>query len=142
MFGLFKSNENACPVAEEMRLWIENSMLWLIHQFSEEKILNLKTLVPTPEHFPINFDGTEQVAYSVLEVVARQMDVNPDEITIDFFDEHLLEFRGDGNQVLFTEQDENENYAVGLYYGRNSEGKFDIHVERKQLLEPEKLVAT
>ncbi|HYF33130.1 MAG TPA: hypothetical protein VD993_18525 [Chitinophagaceae bacterium] len=113
-----------------------------MQEFGEEKILSVRTLLPIQQDFPFRFDGSEGTAYSALNIVANQMEVNPTDIVINFFDERFLEIRGDTGQVIFTQPYEDELYAAGLYHGKNEQGKFEIDVERGQLTVPEHLVST
>jgi hypothetical protein len=142
MFGFFGNKKTPCPVSEETRLWIEDSLIWLIREFGEEKFLGVKTLLPVPENFPVQLDGTEQMAYGLLAIVARQMDVEPGSISLDFYNEQLFEIRGDAGFTLYGQQYEDEKYSAGLYYGEGADKKYSIAIELGQLKHPQKLVAT
>ena len=121
---------------------MEDALKWLINQFGEEKILSIKTLLPIQEHFSVQFDGTGQMAYNILAIVARQMDVDPNNITLNFYNEQLLEIKSNVGFTLFGQQYEDENYSSGQYGGKDPNGKFFIAIELGQLKEPDKLVAT
>lgn len=111
MFGLFsKKQNNECPIDPEMRLWMENAFLWLAGQFGKHNIATKQMLLPTPECFPIRYDGSKQSLLKTAEIVAGQMEINIQEISLDF--------------------------------DKNNEGKYDILVEKKNLNDPENLVAT
>lgn len=142
MFSFFKHKKNKCPIPEDTRIWMENALIWLINQFREEKILTVKTLLPVQEDFPVQFNGTEQMAYDILAIVAQQMDVDTNRINLDFYNEQLLEIKGDAGVALNGQQYEDENYSSGLYGGKGTDGKFSIAVELSQLKEPDKLIAT
>jgi hypothetical protein len=142
MFGFFKNKKNDCPIPDNIRIWMENALIWLINQFGEEKILTVKTLLPEQEHFPVQFNGTEQMAYDVLAIIAQQMDVDTNRINLDFYNEQLLEIKGGGGNTLYGQQYEDENYSSGLYGGKGADGKFSIAIEINQLKEPDKLIAT
>jgi len=141
MFGLFKNNKYNCPVSEEVRLWLENSLIWLINQFGEEKIISTKTLTPTQENFPIPLDGTKDMANAFLNIVAKQMDLDPNKINLDFYTEQPLEIKNDAGFSLYSQQYEEENYSSGLYNGKNND-KFSIAIEIGQLKNPNNLIAT
>lgn len=142
MFGPFKNKNNGCPIPEDTRIWMENALIWLINQFGEQKILTVKTLVPSQEDFPIQFNGTKQVAYDVLPIVAQKMDIEPSRINLDFYNEQLLQIKGDAGFTLYGQQYEDQNYSSGLYGGKNHDGKFSIALEIGQLKEPDKIIAT
>jgi hypothetical protein len=121
---------------------MENAMIWLINQYGEDKILDKKTLVPTPEYFPIDFDGSEDAANKVVSIVSLQMDIHSEDIILNFYDQQLLEFKGDLGNSLFTQQYDDEKYTSGLYQGKDKDGKYSIALERGLLKQPEKIVAT
>ena len=145
MFGLFsKKNNNECPIDPEMRLWMENSFLWLATQFGHENIAAKPMLYPTPEHFPIRYDGSNESLAKTAEIVARQMEIDINEINIDTYEQNIQEFSGDFGHRIWTEidKDSDEKLAAGLYFDKNDQGKYDILIEKKNLNEAENLVAT
>lgn len=142
MFGLFKNNKPECPIPEDIRIWMEDAFIWLINQFGEQKVISIKMLLPTSESFPINFDGSEEVAHKSLQVLAKQMEVDANAITLSFYDDKIFEIEGGMGHSLFSQQYEEEKYSSGLYSGKTQDGKFSISIERAQLKEPEKLIAT
>ena len=71
MFGLFsKKQNNECPIDPEMRLWMENAFLWLANQFGLDNIATKSMLLPTPEHFPIRYDGSKDSLIKTAEIEA------------------------------------------------------------------------
>lgn len=143
MFKLFKNkSKNKCPIDEETRIWMENAMIWLINQYGESKLVDKITLLPIEQCFPFNFDGTELVASKVTSIVSLQMDIPFENIAISFYDNQLLEFKGDLGNSIFTEQYQNEIYASGLYQGKNKKDNFSIGLDRGLLKQPEKIIAT
>lgn len=141
MFGFFKNKKPQCPIPEDIRIWMEDAFIWLIKQFGEQKIIELKLLLPTDTDFPIHFNGTEEVAYKLLPIVAQQMDVDTNDIELNFYNEQLLEIEGDLGHTLFGQQYEDEQYSAGLY-SKGENNKFHIAVEKGQLKEPDKIIAT
>ncbi|MCG7856948.1 hypothetical protein MD537_08220 [Flavihumibacter sediminis] len=145
MFGLFSNkNNNVCPLDEEMRLWMENAFLWLATQFGQDTILSKKVLAPTPQDFPIRYDGSQTSLIKTAEIVATQMDINIDEVNLQTYDENIKAFDGGMGHRLFTEVDKtsNEKLAAGLYFDKNKNGKYGIFIEQANLSQPENLVAT
>lgn len=117
-----------CPVEEEARIWLEKSFLFLLNIFEKEKTLERIILIPSKEHFPIRYDGSEKSALETLKIIAKQMEVPIENITLDFYDEDLMNIT--------------EGSPGGLYSENNSTGKFEISIVRKLLDEPENMVAT
>ena len=144
MFGLFsKKNNNECPIDPEMRLWMENAFLWLATQFGQENIATKPMLLPTPEHFPIRYDGSKESLQKTAEIVAQQMEIDIDLITLDIYDQSIQEFRSDLGHTIWTEVDKDgESLSAGLYLGKNDKGKYDVLIEKRNLSDPENLVAT
>ncbi|HEU5164810.1 MAG TPA: hypothetical protein VFU29_04680, partial [Chitinophagaceae bacterium] len=145
MFGLFrKKQNNECPIDPEMRLWMENAFIWLATQFGHENIGTKPMLFPTPEHFPIRYDGSEESLTKTAEIVAQQMEIDNNLIKLDIYDQNIQEYRGDLGHRIWTEvdKDSGDSLSAGLYYGKNDQGRYDILIEKKNLIDPEKLVAT
>lgn len=145
MFGFFSNKQNnGCPIDNGMRLWMENTFLWLAGQFGQDNIATKKMLLPTPEHFPIRYDGSKESLVKTAEIVARQMEINIDEVSLDIYEQNIQEFTGDFGHRIFTQIDEDskEKNSAGLYFGKNEQDKYEILIEKKNLNDPESLVAT
>lgn len=120
--------EDGCPVHQQTRVWLENSFLTLLNIFGEQVTLQRKVLTPEHTDFPINFDGSERAAAETLMIVATQMDISPENITLDFYDENLRRIT-DGT-------------PDGMYWGKGTSDKFEISIARALLDEPEEMIAT
>lgn len=145
MFGLFsKKKNNECPIDKEMRLWMENAILWLATQFGHNNIATKPMLHPTHEHFPIRYDGSQESLIPTLEIVAGQMEIDMNEISIHIYEQTIQEVTGNYGNTIWTEVDKSseEKLSSGLYLGKNEQGKFEILIEKKNLTDPEGLVAT
>jgi len=145
MFGLFsKKQNNKCPIDPEMRLWMENAFLWLAGQFGQDKIAAKPMLLPTPEHFSIKYDGSKESLTKTAEIVASQMEIDINEVSLDIYEQNIQEFSGGLGNRLWTEvdKDSDEKLSAGLYFDKNEQGKYDIFIEKKNMNDPENLVAT
>ena len=145
MFGLFsKKDDNECPIDLEMRHWMENAFLWLASTFGQDKIASKPMLHPTPDHFPIRYDGSRESLIKTAAIVANQMEIDINEIELEIYEQNIQEFRGDFGHSIWSEvdTDSDEKLAAGLYFGKNESGKYDIMIEKKTLSDPENLVAT
>ena len=127
-----------------MRLWMESSFLWLATQFGHDNIATKPMLLPTPEHFPIRYEGSKETLIKTAEIVARQMEIDINEVNLDTYEQNIQEFSGDFGHRIWTEvdKDSDEKLAAGLYFDKNKEGKYDIFIEKKNLSDGENLVAT
>jgi len=145
MFGLFsKKQNNNCPIDLEMRLWMENSFLWLAGQFGEDNIATKPVLLPTPDHFSIRYDGSKESLAKTAEIIALQMEIDINEVNLDVYEQNIQEFSGDFGHRIWTEvdKDSDEKLSAGLFFEKNDQGKYDILIEKKNLSDPENLVAT
>ena len=142
MRNLFKRHRNECPVDEETRIWMENSLIWLMNQFSEEFLLKEKTLTPTDADFPVKLDHTEQSAFETLKIISSQMMIDPQSIDMNFYHQSPLHLNTGFGNTLITKTEENESTTAGLYHGRQEDLRFAISIEYSQFLDIEKLIAT
>src|SRR5687767_7426812 len=144
MFNLFSKNKQPdCPIDLETRLWIENSFLFLATQFGQTNIRNKRILLPTPEHFPINYNGSPDSLQKTAEIVALQMEINLEEVKLQTYKQDIQEFQSDMGHVFFTQIDQSseEKLSAGLYFDKDDSGKYDILIEENNLKDPEALVA-
>ncbi|MEO8769645.1 MAG: hypothetical protein ABI402_06160 [Ferruginibacter sp.] len=146
MFGLFsKKDPNRCPVTEENRLWIESSFSLLVDLFGKENIMNRAVLVPHHSHFPIQYNGEDKTAIDTLKILAKQMEVEFDDIALNFYHEGLTELATgsplNGARIFLNSAPDDKNSA-GLYFGKEEDGKYHIAMERRKLKQPENMVAT
>jgi hypothetical protein len=143
MFGLFgKSKDPVCPVPEEARKWLEASFRWLIAEFGAEQIRQRKVLLPEKTSFPFNIDHTENDAWNILELVAKQMNIPPEAIDLTFYDQGLVTYSGGLGTRIFSQQDAGEQYSAGLYAGKNGRNRFNIALETSHLADTEAIIAT
>lgn len=145
MFGFFSKKDNKeCPIDHEMRLWMENSFLWLATQFGYENVATKPMLLPIPEHFPIRYDGSRESLAKTAEVVARQMEINIDDVNLDTYDQNIKEISSGFGNSIWTEvdKDSDEKLSAGLYFDKNEGGKYDVFIEKGNLRDGENLVAT
>ena len=144
MFKIFSNNKNPkCPIDIQQRLWMENSFLWLATQFGHNNIREKKTLEPTKDHFPIQYDGSIESLYATAAIIAHQMEININEVYFATYKQNIQELGSEFGHRIFTQvdtSDSNKN-AAGLYLGKNQDGKYDIFIEESNLKDPEGLVA-
>jgi hypothetical protein len=145
MFGLFSKNKPPeCPIDLEMRLWMEHSFLWVATQFGHDYIRKKRMLLPVPDHFPVRYDGSLTSLIKTAEIVAVQMEVDLGQINLQTYKQSIQEFGGDLGYRIFTEVDKSseEKLSAGLYFDKNENGKYDIFIEERGLMDPEVLAAT
>jgi hypothetical protein len=121
-------DKDACPVEEPTRIWIEKSFQTLFNIFGATETLNRKILTPDRKHFPVRYDGSERSAFETLKIIADQMEVPFEKISLDFYDELLQKITAGS--------------PSGLYMGKGENDNFQISLVRTRLDDPEKMVAT
>lgn len=117
-----------CPVDEDRRIWIERSFQFLLDLLGEENTKKRTVLVPDYKHFPVRYDGSEESAFETLRIVAKQMEVPVENISLDFYDENM--------------RDITEGRPGGVYWGQGEQGHFEISLVLQMLAQPENMVAT
>ncbi|HEY5367505.1 MAG TPA: hypothetical protein VIJ75_00815 [Hanamia sp.] len=145
MFGLFSSKQNnECPIDRTTRLWMEDRFLWLAKQFRRDKIIEKPMLLPTPSDFPITYDGSKESLLRTAEIVASQMEIDINKISLDTYDQSIHEFGGDFGNKIFTQIDKSDNggLSAGMYFDKKKNGKYEIFIENNNLNNPGNLVAT
>jgi hypothetical protein len=146
MFGLFNKKDNIppCPVKEERRQWLENAFCWLTETFGEDNIRNRRILTPHHTDFPIKYNGDPQTARDTIDILARQMEIYPDEIELTIYSngENELSTGSPFGGKIYLKQFDDEKYSGGLYFDKQEDGKYHIGLEKEKLLLPEFMVAT
>jgi len=149
MLSLFgKSQSHKCPVPEASQKWIETAFPFLVKLFGEEKIRHKKVLVPHHSDFPIHYDGGVDAARNTLDIVARQMDVTPDDVMLDIYTDGTRSISTGspmgGDIFLGREEHTDDNTEIpgdtSAYRGRQEDGKLHIWLEQRRLTDPERMV--
>lgn len=145
LFELFnKKYPNRCPISYDNRIWLEKSFSLLLDIFDKEKIKQTKILIPLYSNFPIKYNGDTQTAFDTLKIVAKQMEVEFDEIQLNLYDESVNEISTGSpwGGHIFLNFDNNDKGSAGLYWGKQADNKYYIGLERRKLTQPENMVAT
>ena len=109
------ANKAQCSVAENDRIWLQNSFHWLVEEFGMDKLQSVQVLRPIPKDFPIDADGSVQSVYGVLRLIATQMDIDFSRIKLSFFKQTVLS----AEELL-----EGKTAPAGLYKGIDESGYF------------------
>ena len=109
-------------------------MEWLLEEFGCDAFRAVTVVLPTDEFFPDEYAADEDDVWSLVQRVCDYMDVDPDLIELEFFDDQYGELHRIG--CLESSHDG----AIGLYKKRK--GKFLVSLATSQLADPMSLVAT
>ncbi|HTJ12294.1 MAG TPA: hypothetical protein VL547_09725 [Dinghuibacter sp.] len=126
-----------CPVNEIDRRWLESAIKLLLGFFGSDR----RVLIPHHTDFPIQYDRSDQSANKTMRIVAGQMEVDPDSIQVQFFEDEKRKLDAGsffGDEVFL----EGGKYALGHYGGQTVEGQYEIWLNRSLLTQPESMVAT
>lgn len=137
MFGWFNAKPH-CAVPEKTRELLDDSFCWLIRRFGRERILHQRVLTPTFSDFPVLEYGVPDAANDIAEIVCRQMEIKRETFVIGFFDHNPKK----GNAGIPPVNMPNNATALGLYTGRNSQGKLEILINNSELKNSVSLTAT
>lgn len=124
-----------CPVEEEDKLWIEESMQWLLEEFGVSAFRAVTVVLPTDDFFPDEYFADEEDAQSLVERICEYMNVNPDLLELEFFHDEFGELQ---RNMLCSE---GSSDGVSGHY-RKRRNKFVISLDSSQLGQPMNLVAT
>ena len=140
MFGLF-NNKPYEPLDYDTRKWYENNFLWLNQEFDNPKHEEREIYTPTELDFPIKWDKSENCAIELMKIVADRLQINPDELQIEFFENGMSEFNI-GGSTIFLENDKENPAAAGMYFDKAENGKYTIAIDKKLLELPDDLIST
>ena len=132
--GLFTPK---CPVDDETRAWVDNSMNWLLERFGTGVVTEDPVVVPSAEYFPNPFSGSEEDAEDLVARVCQFMGVDPGSIELDFYSESSPVVP-DGME---HRSDEPVSGSAGVYT-RERDGTQVIAIEESRLDDPMSVVAT
>jgi hypothetical protein len=124
-----------CPVAGEDKVWIEESVLWLIEEFGGDALRDCTVILPTDEFFPDPFSEEEEDVRALVDRVCGYMGVAPERVELNFFTDEDAALR-----LKMPSCESSHGGIVGHYQKRR--GKYVISIESAQAREPTSLVAT
>jgi hypothetical protein len=132
MFGLTKPK---LPITSEQQRWVDSSFLRLAAILGSQRLLQATVVLPTPEHFPDPYDGSETALQHIFERVATVMQVDPSDIEVTLF-----AGADDISKRLIPFWEGPTSGAAGLYH-HDPTAKPHISINEKQLKDPMALVA-
>lgn len=138
---LFKSKKTYEPLDYSLRKYFENNILCLIDFFPEPTLDNRKVFLPSEDDIPINWNKSKTNVTEAMKIVSEAMQINPDEIEMDFYTEGMTELNT-GTTPIFLENAAEEERTAGLYFDKNENGKYEISINEINLGNPEALIAT
>jgi len=143
MFGKFKKAAPPSPLKADRLQWVETSFNWLVETFGKEAILQRRILRPHHSDFPIRYNGQPQAAQHTLDIVARQMDIDPAEIDLTSYQDttRMISAGTPFGGSLSAGVEEGEKPSSEIYFGKGEDGKYHLSFEKEKQQRPEGLVA-
>jgi hypothetical protein len=141
MFNFLKSKKPYAPLDPELRKYFEHNLLWLKQEFPAPEIERRKVLRPRQEDFPVQWNASRANAVDVLEIICGNMQIEPKEIELHFYENGMREIDM-GGSVIFTEVDPDHPEAAGHFNPEKVNGKFQISIDEALLKTPDELIAT
>jgi len=149
----------SCPCDPAAKAWVEERLQWLVEEFDDHAFNGRPIVLPTPEFFPDQYDGSQKAVRTLLDRVCGYMDVVPDLVALKFVADagkiwlvndagHYLPHAAGTYQEAVGDEDEDEDEDNDLeedaYQGqrRVAEGKFIISIDKTGLHDPMGLVGT
>ena len=129
-------------VTPEDKVWIEEAFLWFEEEYTRDLLKNIKTIEPTKEFFPLDFNGTEKNAEELTKIICEYMDIKNVQIDLHYFSDKPLEL----SEGIVTTQSEKgfrqtSKNALGTYTEKGHR-KYSIGIELDVLKNPTTLIAT
>lgn len=133
--GVFGLSKPKCPVSLEQKQWIDDSFIRLAGLVGVDRLLQATVVLPTANHFPDPYDGTEIALQRMFHRVATQMQVNPADVDVTLFASG-----DDMAQNLLPFYSASTSGAAGLYHHAPAD-KSHISINETELKDPMALVA-
>jgi len=126
-----------CPVNDEEKNWIEDSMLWLSDKFGLQTLLNNDIILPLPEYFPDPFSGTKEWVQKLVNRICKYMNTDPSGIDVEIYSE-----KNDFLSEYLISYEYSYNGTAGLYFKNDDKTRTVIAIESSKLDDPFGVVAT
>ncbi len=94
MFGLFAPT---CPLAADLKLWVEQRMNWLAEVFGIERLRQSPAVVPSAEWFPEPFNGSVEDVAAMFRRTCELMQLDPTRF-------HWLDPARASERIVFKQQ--------------------------------------
>jgi hypothetical protein len=134
--GMLGFSKPKLPVSVEEKEWVDRGFIRLGGLLGWAELLHCPVVLPTPEHFPDPYDGTETGAFRMFRRVATAMKLSYEDIEVTVFaDDH------DSIRKLVPFYSERSSGAAGLYHHDPSKVAH-ISINETKLKDPVALVAT
>lgn len=126
MLNIFKPT---CPVDAATKAWIERRFDWLTQEFGIHRLVSHKTMLPTPEFLPLDYNCSEDGIAELMKLVCDHMDVDHSTLDLNFYEDNAIGLDGAISPA-----------SAGLY--AEKDGRYQIWLEVNCLDDPGGVIAT
>lgn len=133
----FSKRRIECPVVEENRIWLENSLLFLANKFGFDIITNGRLFTPENVDFK-NFKEIE-LCHHIVDILSINYGLTVSDLEFLIFDTPPKAIEMDLGYSIILENSKS-NSPAGVYLGKKG-NKYQIGIERNLLKEPYYLTA-
>jgi len=129
-------------VTQDDKNWIEEAFLWLEQQYGSDFLKNVRTIEPTREFFPFEFNGKEESAEHATKIICDFMQIIDVKIDLHYFSDKPQELN---EGIVTTQSNEifyNENRNVLGTYTEEGINHYSIGIEQENLKNPINLIST
>lgn len=124
---------SSCPCDVAAKAWVEERLGWLAEEFDDHAFNGRRIVLPTADFFPDHYDGSEEAVQVLLERVCGYMDVDPNELSLEFVAQA-------GKLWLVNDSGQYLPHAAGTYEAGDQQ--FIIRIDESGLGDPMGLVGT
>lgn len=117
------------PVTAEQCKWADQTFLRLSDLLGIHRMLQARVMLPTPEHFPDAYDGSEAALQRMFQRVAAAMQVDPADVDVTLFRE------GHAVSELVPFSSGSSSGAGGIYH-HDPSTRTEISINEEQLKDP------
>ncbi len=123
------------PINEQEKEWLDQNMIWLLHEFGLDYFKSRTMILPSQTFFPEPYFPDKHGMRHLFDKVCQYMDIDSSKIVLTLFTEKELDL----GPKLKPEEWREE--SAGLFFRQTSHNYYEISIEQKQLQNPETLIA-
>jgi hypothetical protein len=134
--------DDCFPVNTETRKWVDSYFDKFIDIVGEDLFLKIRTILPTKDFFPDNFNGSYESTLAITKCVCGFMNVDPGKINLYNFRDQREDIENSLRDQMASWSSGGHVSAAGLYSENLNSEKINIGLKNDNLSDPISLIAT
>jgi hypothetical protein len=134
--------DDCFSVSAETRKWVDSYYDKFLHIVGGDRFLKIRSILPTQDFFPHNFDGSYESALSITTCVCSFMNVNPEHINLYNFRDQREDIENSLSDQMASWSGGGHISAAGVYSENVNSEKINIGLKKDNLSDPISLIAT